>query len=447
MKHHIILISIDALRADRLGCQGHPAAVSPHIDSLARESLRMANASSPTTWTLPGHMSMLSGLEPPVHGCVSSHIQYAPDSLPFPLLFELLKANGYATQAVVGGGFMEARFGFGRDVDDYDVVPPIQPAIEKVVGHAATRPLTFTLLHTYMVHDYPRISTRVDPLRRVNARDPDYAGFFPTDKDFIHLLKALAETDETPTLTLRDRAYINDLYLSAIQATDTALKVLFNLLQFHQLWNDTTLIITSDHGESLGDEHSGYQYWFHGGPPYKEQLHVPLIIHPARHRRDYFETGVFEEPASIMDLAPTILDMLEIPYRRDQFDGMSLVDLCAGQVAAFETRRLWHHSCEDTENPHLPERLFGVGTHWKDTGRVVFNPRTQQPRELFWLDRDPEESLNQLPECSERDRDRMVEIYGQYTDRLEERAFYTPGERFEDNKLLARLAELGYIDA
>ena len=114
MRHHIILISLDALRADKLSCYGSPRGISPNMHLMSDEGVLFTNATSPATWTLPGHMSMLSGLEPPVHGCVSSLNQYPPDTLPFPLAFELLAKAGYDPCAIVGGGFMESNFGFGR---------------------------------------------------------------------------------------------------------------------------------------------------------------------------------------------------------------------------------------------------------------------------------------------------------------------------------------------
>jgi len=447
MKHHILLISIDALRADHLGCYGHPLDISPHLDALAAESVVFENAMSPTTWTLPGHMSMLSGLEPPVHGCVSSHLQYPPEKLPFPLIFELAERRNYEVLAVVGGGFMEPAFGFGRGVTNYHVVHPIHEASEWVAGQAQVDRLSFTFLHTYMVHDYPRITTQRFPFHYVEQHDPHYNGYFPRDKDFVLLLRALSQSDDAPVLSEADVRYVRDVYAAAVKAADFALRVLFKMLRDRRVWDETTVIVTSDHGESLGDVHGGAQYWFHAGPPYQEQLRVPLLIKPAAHLRGRLVPGTrVDQPVSLVDLAPTLLDLMECPRGQDLFDGRSLLELCQGQVAAFETRRLFAHSCEDQENPYLPARLFGASFGWRDNGKVIYDPRGGVPRELYWLQYDPGEQNNRMSDLSRRDRARLAEILALYRKRVERRAHHPPSVRFEDNSLLGRLQAMGYLD-
>jgi hypothetical protein len=90
----------------------------------------LLNATTPATWTLPAHMSMLSGLEPMVHGCVSARRSYPPETLPFPLIFELIAARGYENLAITGGGYMEAQFGFGKGVSDFRFIAKVAEGLQ-----------------------------------------------------------------------------------------------------------------------------------------------------------------------------------------------------------------------------------------------------------------------------------------------------------------------------
>ena len=447
MQHHIILVSLDALRADRLGCYGYPHPISRNIDGLMLQSRVFLNAITPATWTLPAHMSMLSGLEPLVHGCVSSHLQYRPEKLPFPLAFELLEGKGYEPHAVVGGGYMEPEFGFGRGIRNYQVVFPVKDAIENTVSHARGAPLSFSLMHTYMVHDYPRVTTQYDPFRFVKLRDPDYAGYFPTDEDFPALLRALSVTAEVPVLPPRDLDYVDDLYSMAVFSADRSIRLLMRMLRDNNLWDHTTLIITSDHGESLGDVHRDRQHWFHGGPPYQEQLRVPLIIRPAIHLRPLIQPGLEYTPVSLVDLVPTLLDLVERPYNADDFDGLSLMKLLAGRDETFDQRRLVCHSFEDERDRYLAPACYGASIRYGDSGKLLFDPRTLKPRELYDLELDPGESENLLPFLEPDELQQASDEIQAYTEQRQAYARVPEGVEFENTSIVNRLAALGYVDA
>lgn len=447
MRHHIILISLDALRADKLSCYGDPRPLCPTMHGLADDGVLFRDATSPATWTLPGHMSMLSGLEPPVHGCTSSLRQYPPETLPFPLAFELMAKGGYDPAAVVGGGFMEPPFGFGKGVQNFQVVHDLRQAMDKVIDHVASAERTFTFFHSYIIHDYPRLTTQPDPMRFVRRRDPQYDGYFPTDRDFIAILRALAIDPAPPLLPRRDTAFMDDLYAAGIETADKALKVLIKMLKDRNIYDAVTVILTSDHGESLGEQHNGNQFWFHGGPPYQEQIQVPLIIRPAHHLRDLLNAPCrVDHPVSLCDLLPTLMDMEELYYTRDQFDGLSLVELCLGQVAAFETRQLNFHSCEDSRNKALAEHLYGQAFTWREHSKVMLDHRTDTLRELYYLDDDPTEQDNRLHDLSPAEMVKVREHLTQYTAYTEGRFKAPPSRPYEDNALLKRLAALGYLE-
>ncbi len=447
MKHHVILASLDALRFDGLSCYGNPRQVSRNLDALAEDSVIFTNATTPATWTLPAHMSMLTGLEPPVHNCTSSRQQYLPHRLPFPLIFELAAAAGYEPQAVTGGGYMEAEFGFGRGVENFQVINPIEEALGAVGNHVARTAKSFSFFHTYTVHDYPRVATSDKLWMYLQQRDPDYEGFFPRDQDFHALITALGDSADQLELGDRDLAFIRDLYDAAITITDSTVGAFLTQLNDQMMLDDTTIIFTSDHGESLGEMHQGVRHWHHGGTPYQDQVRIPLIIKPAKALRSLMEPGEINEWVSLNDLVPTILDLMEEPYSRDQFDGSSLVDLCLGQVAAFETRRLFFHSCEDASDRYLDQRLYGEAMTWRDNSKLIYHPRTRALRDFYRLDQDPWEKDNRIDDLESDELKRVDEVIAEYWDGVASRAHEPESVQIDDPMVLERLAALGYIDA
>ena len=108
---NIILISIDSLRPDRLGIYGYERDTSPNIDRLASESVVFDNAFSTTSWTLPSHVSMLTGLYPEVHGVFKGKQRVGENAV---LCSEGLQELGYQTLAVVAGPYLRSRFGFNQ---------------------------------------------------------------------------------------------------------------------------------------------------------------------------------------------------------------------------------------------------------------------------------------------------------------------------------------------
>lgn len=446
MNHHVILISLDALRWDGLSCLGNPRNVSKNIDHLAEDAATFSSAYTPATWTLPAHMSMLSGLEPPVHGCTSSRHQYDADRLPFPLIFELAAAAGYETLAITGGGYMEPQFGFGRGASDFRVINPIEDALNVVGQHAADHQKTFAFFHTYTVHDYPHVATS-DKLKMYwQQRNAGYRGFFPTDEDFHALITALGYSADVPHINGGDLAFLRDIYDAAVTITDSTMGAFFSRLKDQLLLDDTTLIITSDHGENLGEVHEGVHHWHHAGPPYQDQVHIPLLIRPAKHLRDMVEPGQIDERVTLCDLVPTILDLMEQPYGREQFDGSSLVDLALGQVAAFETRRLFFHSCEDTEDRYLDQRLYGEAMTWRGNSKLIYHPRTKALREFYLLGEDPGEQHNRIDDLDQDELKRADEAIAAYWEGVAGRAYEPEGTEIDDPTLLQRLAALGYIE-
>ena len=162
---HVILISIDTLRADHLGCYGHPEGISPNIDALAAEGLRFENAYSPVPLTLPGHASMLTGTYPPYTGVHKNETHRLSET--HRTLAELLSEAGYVTGAIVSTFVLDSQFGLDQGFQTYHDDMPLSSqgkgysqrkgaqttdlAIDWLVRHADADRL-FLLLHYYDPH-------------------------------------------------------------------------------------------------------------------------------------------------------------------------------------------------------------------------------------------------------------------------------------------------------
>ncbi|UCF67240.1 MAG: sulfatase [Acidobacteriota bacterium] len=319
---NLVLISIDTLRADHLGCYGYPRNTSPNIDALARNAVTYRQVYSTSAKTAESHMSMFTSLYPTVH-----KVETITEAVPIRVLdtsittlAEILTANGYVTVGFHGGGFVEGQFGFDRGFERYEK-SDWHSAREWILDHGRERPF-FLFFHTYRVHDPYTPSPPYDRLF-----SSGYDGKIVHD---IDELKRIADSEEwsdyskvfwnrVDTTDARDVARLVDLYDGAIAQLDADLGRLFGVID--EAVPETIIIITSDHGEEFG-EHGKFTHQ----QLYNEILHVPLVI-----RHPHVAGGfALDERVSLVDLAPTILDMLALAGD-EQFQGRSF---WAGRVRA-----------------------------------------------------------------------------------------------------------------
>jgi arylsulfatase A-like enzyme/Flp pilus assembly protein TadD len=271
----IVLISVDTLRADHVGCYGAPDARTPNLDTIAAHGVRFAAAFSPAPLTLPAHATLLSGRDPHAHGVRHNSIHRFPRGMP--LLAGQLAQAGYATAAVVASRVLDRRFGldqgFGRYDDEVGGVAPgpigfAERSADEVVDAAlawlATAPERFFLwVHLYDPH-------------RPYAPPPGFASGFAA------------------------RPYDGE-----IAFVDAEIGRLLGALR--ERWGDAGLLViaTSDHGESLG-EHGELT---HGYSLYDATQRVPLLISGP----GLAAGRTVEEPVSLADVAPTILALAGAP--------------------------------------------------------------------------------------------------------------------------------------
>ena len=393
---NIILISIDTLRADHLSCYGYQRKTSPNLDRIASEGVRFERVISQAPKTAPSHMTMFTSLYPSLHGV---HRDYDQDiffqlSPIWQTLTEILKKAGYRTAAFTGGGQVSAGFGFERGFEIYQENmywlewEDFLPVLDWLNQLKDNEPF-FLFLHTYEVHD-----PYCPPEPYNKLYDPDYQGWILSDyqelkkrtgKDrrSVHNLfwggKEKGVKGDRLNLELiseRDTQHFLALYDGEIRYTDEILGRFFKELEKRGLLgNDRTLlIITSDHGEEFrehGDFLHKRLYW--------ETMEVPLIFYcpgiipPGK---------VIKGQARLIDLAPTILDLIGIPIP-EQMQGVSLKDI----ILSGSYIKLNAYS-ED----HFIKHQYGI----RDNGVFFYLKGDEQILELYFTDLDPKEKFNLL---------------------------------------------------
>ena len=274
---NILLITVDTLRADALGAYGNTVAVTPFIDRLASAGLRFDDAHAHSVVTLPSHATILTGRLPPDHGVRdNAGFRLAPSE---ETLATLLKAHGFATGAFVSGFPLDSRFGLARGFDVYD---------DSFVD-ATPRP-------AFLEQERAGTETVAAAARWLRAQGG--SRWFC----WIHLYEP--HYPYAPPGHFAER-FAREPYAGEVAAVDDALGPVLGPILDAGAAGDTLVVLTADHGESLGEHGEAT----HGVFAYEATLKVPLILyHPAS-----LKARMTSAPAGLVDVAPTILQLLQMP--------------------------------------------------------------------------------------------------------------------------------------
>ncbi len=327
---HVVVISIDSLRADHLGSYGYDRATSPNIDRLASDGTLFEQAQSSTTWTLPAHAALFTGLVGSLHGVLDHAHSLSKD---LPTLAERFAAAGWATGAVVSGPYLHPRYGLARGFDDYlNCMSFLDEAFQaKGIGELnrashgdengacvlrrATQWLSdhrdgpaFLFVHFWDVHfDY------APPVPWEKRFDPNYVGDM-NGRNFLRNPAIRRKMDP------RDLEHLIALYDGEIGYTDVLVGRLLDQLDAQGIGSSTLVVLTSDHGDA---------FFEHGVKGHQQDLHVEALRIPLLFRGPGVPRGVRRPgPASIIDVAPTLLELtgLEAPGPPAVGRGVSLVE-------------------------------------------------------------------------------------------------------------------------
>ncbi|MFQ5791297.1 MAG: sulfatase, partial [Acidobacteriota bacterium] len=307
----VVLISIDTLRRDHTSLYGYRRRTTPGLENLARQAVVFDDAVSTSSWTLPAHASLLTSLYPSVHGAVNLNLRLSDE---LPGLPRLLKEQGFFSQAIVTHLYLARPYGFGEGFDRHFYLPETRAkeVTDRAIGFLRAKGDRdfFLFLHYYDPHWHydPR-----PPYDRIF--DPLYSG---STTGVWWEFKHLAPESIDP----RDLQHIVALYDGEIRFTDRQLERLFGEMKGLEVFDKALLVVTADHGEEFLD-HGG---WEHQKTLYEEQIRVPLLIKlPGS-----VEAGRrVKEQVSLIDVAPTVLDILGLSSP-PSFQGRSLMPLLGG---------------------------------------------------------------------------------------------------------------------
>jgi arylsulfatase A-like enzyme len=344
----VVLLFVDTLRPDHLGFLGYDRDTSPRLDALASESAVFEVARAPAPWTLPSARSALSGRQPETW-------EQAPH------LAERLAAAGFATLGVASNAFLGPAFGMGRGFTEYQ--------LHSKAGARAVVDRALSQLEQYADRDALLLVHFMDP--HLPYREPEaYQGLF--DRSAPELLGASLERKDLLALNPsdpgfeRERRRIVARYDQTIRYLDDELARLLDAIG-----PDATVVLFSDHGEEFW-EHGGAE---HGHTLFDEVLRVPLLV-----RDPALPPGRHTVPASLLDIAPTLLELLGLPPAPS--DGVSLVGVARGEPGAVDAL---------AKRPEAFGRMLYGGERWS----VRTGPRkwsTWAGRQvLVDLSADPEE--------------------------------------------------------
>lgn len=467
---NLILISLDTLRPDRLGCYGGPRPTSPVLDALAADGARFTRAISQAPWTTPSHMSLFTSLYPSAHGVNQGWAQLdafrkrggryrtLPDQVR--TLAQALRENGYRTLALTGGGNVAGELGFARGFDVYRESLP-RPA--RVPERPERLPTPAMWLH-------PRILDRiVDWSTFFGAGDPFFLFFhtFEVHAPYTHaefaaplMQKAQRERFQRD-LTLFNRHeklraldhYLRELglhrleitqalYDGGIRFTDAFLGRFFAALREHGLDRNTVVVVTSDHGEEFGDHDPQRIYDAHCDTLYDELIRVPLLVRaPGR----VTPGTVVPDVVELIDVAPTLLELAGLPVP-EQFAGQSLIPLLAGGHRAPDAAALSEATCPSPEW----KSIRTADAKYISAFDVVGQERSGIPgipiwEKLFDLRSDPGERrdlLAERPGAGAALRGRLTDALGRFPD---DRIAAAP-TRTLSRETEERLRLLGYLE-
>jgi arylsulfatase A-like enzyme len=470
---NVLLLTIDTLRADRLGFAGHPRPVSPHLDRLARRGVCEIRAITPLPRTLPAIASVMTGMLPHTHGVRDNfHYSLGPDAL---TLAERLRDAGWVTAAVNSNPVLSHSSGVyqgfasasdrGDDWSRLTIVRGTRRILSLLAMRSGDRALVITDLALAWLRDRPRsgpfflwvhwLSPHMpyEPAFPFDRRfDPDYEGDY--DDSFHYGRVSKGEMTYRNPLDSRTREHAIALYDGEVATSDRALGRLLREMELTGDLDQTIVVFTSDHGESL-DEH-GY-FFNHGDFVYGPAATVPLIFVSPDGADG---SSVRRRGTSLVDLFPELWSATtEAPLPTS--DGVPFDEPRSAQFGESGFCRFPHLNERlgwllPREIAQSPDRVPDWQAQWEgqanrakqrfveiDDWKLVVSPGPTGDRfELFDLAADPGETVDVSDQWPERTRE-LAALVQAWIDEGESQE-PTAGERVIDEATREQLNALGY---
>ncbi len=469
---HVVLVSIDTLRADHLGCYGHPFVRSPAIDGLAAEGVLFTQHVSAASTTLASHTSLMTGTHPHTHGARSNQALVDDSNV---MLAEVLRDHGFRTAAFIGAAPLDPAFGFGQGFEHYDAEYQVRTgrsevgAVQRRAGNVTSAALAwldeqragrwraqdgrlFLFVHYFDVHA-PYAAPR-PYLGMYRHDDLDLAvGTMEVLEELRQRLFAdLGPFDEEGFLERAGRASpaaaamseaLAAEYAAEVTYTDFHLARLLTALRRKGILDEALVLVTSDHGETLL-EHS--DVFTHGEDVFETEIRTPLVL---RFPDGRFAGRRSARLTSNVDLLPSLLELLGLPVP-PAVEGHSFVPALLG--AGDERGAVF---AEATKAPHPRRTPLESPLGERPKARCVRTERhklvsrgTPGTWRLYDLERDALEQHDLLRDPAALDTALLADLRRRLAAWEEEGARLRGAEegRVASEELLRALEALGYAD-
>ncbi|UCH95027.1 MAG: sulfatase [Candidatus Aminicenantes bacterium] len=349
---NIVLVIVDTLRADKLGCYGFPGGISPGIDAMAEKGVLFENVISQCSWTRPSIGSMITAFYPRSIGIFKEKFDILDDK--YLTLAEVLQDNGYYTFGITANPNINKIFNFHQGFDDYEDsaviwgwmkpeagqkifsddshLPRSRDIFNRVLKKAESmgpEPVYIQInimeVHSpYLIREEFKDSFKNYPVRKVNFK-------YSAEK----LTRLVRGT------------------LAAVKQVSHDIDEFVKKLRVIPGWENTLFVITSDHGQGLDDHPDVYRSHTHGNYLYESQLMVPLIFYHIGSPQKIYKPHQVKEKVRLLDLMPTILDYVGISPP-EGIHGVSLINFIK----------------DKGEKPQLP-RYFIAETNWRKIDKIA----------------------------------------------------------------------------
>ncbi len=316
---NVMILSIDCLRADHLSLYGYNRKTTPNIDEFSKDAVVFTQAISQSTWTQTSMASLFTSLYPYQHGVdkieeANGNIVSGVLNEEETTLAEVLFRNGFLTMAWTKGNHMKSSMGFAQGFMEYNdnlgLIEKINKSFTKWVSKTGKHYNFLAYLHYNDLHDPYRPKAPYDTMYGVYS--DVYSGI-----DFSNWTKSRKEI--LRKLTRKDVDQLVAYYDGLLTYTDSHIGLLLDELKRAGLYDDTLIIITSDHGDGFME----HGYLGHSKAPYEELIRVPLIIKFPNSR---YGGEIVKSQVRLIDVMPTILDYLGIRVDHS-LAGFSLLNL------------------------------------------------------------------------------------------------------------------------
>jgi arylsulfatase A-like enzyme len=449
---NVLVIMLDTVRVDRLSTYGYERPVSPHLDALAGEGVRFDRFFSSSSWTLPAHASLFTGLYPARHGATQENLELGREHV---TLAERFAQAGYSTFAASSNSVVSEASGLARGYSEF--VEAFRPAVyERFGGERHLNRAAFAEFLDERPRDHPFFAflNFVEPHLPYNPPGPVRSRF---------LREGYAESDVERAVKLRMKDHyllpaglppetlhiLSDLYDAEIALLDGHLGSLIDDLRARQLLEGTLIVVLSDHGENLGDHgHLAHVFSIHN-----TLLHVPLVV---RFPDGDLAGTVRADVAEIRDLYPTLLRYCGIPFE-DRGYGRDLFAPDTGASGAVAVSEYYY-----------PEQVLSIFSKDELTSRAGrfdrFRRRLRSAQDdrykLVW-DSTGKRSLFSVASGADEERDLaaepgytaivvrldglLLDALGPPEDLTRDETLRGFDDRIEDEELIEQLRALGYV--